>query len=143
MNPRVSHFMNTKLVYLREGERPELALRPVLDLGITAVPVLDEGHRPVGVVSIRDIVGHAEKGRPEVSAPALTISTDASLASAARQLAERNVHHLIVVDGLGRAVGMLSSLDVIRGLIGLAPKHPQAIESFEGTPKTTTSRDLP
>ncbi len=135
MNRTVQDFMNPKLVYLRDGDRPEVALQPILDFGITAVPVLDELHRPVGVVSLRDIVGRA--GRRE-SETVLTIRANASLASAASQLAEANVHHLVVVDGEARAVGILSALDVLRGLIGLDPKHPGAIEAF--APATSPTR---
>ena len=134
MNPRVSDFMNPKLVYLREGDRAEVALKPMLDFGISAVPVLDEGHRPVGVVSLRDLASQP-KGAARPTDQVLTIAADATLASAARELAHANVHHLIVIDAEGRAVGMISALDVIRGLIGLDSKHPEPIESFEGTPR--------
>ena len=40
--PLVGDYMNPRLVYLREGDRPEVALRPMLDFGIHAVPILDD-----------------------------------------------------------------------------------------------------
>ena len=48
-------IMNAKLLYIGQGDRLSLARRHILQFGVTAVPVLDETHRPVGVVSLRDL----------------------------------------------------------------------------------------
>lgn len=129
MTGTVRDYMNAKLVYLREGDRAETALRPILDFGITAVPVLDENHRPVGVVSLRDLV---DERKPEVRAttPVEKIESDASLKAAAQAMTDADVHHLVVVDAEGRASGMISALDVVRGLLGIAPRHPRSIEKL-------------
>ena len=112
----VSDFMSSEILYLDEGARLEHAKAAILDFGVTAVPVLDEEHRPVGVISLRDLV---RTGRPRMSSPARTIRQDAMLSHAAHMLAEENLHHVVVVDAMGRAVGMLSALDVLRALAGL------------------------
>ena len=129
MNTTVRDIMNPKLVYLHAGDRPELARTPILDLGITAVPVLDDDHKPLGVVSLRDL---ADPRRKEalVTTPAEKIAVDASVHSAALALTDADVHHLVVVDVDGRAVGMISALDVLRAMLGLAVKHPKTIEAF-------------
>jgi len=127
----VREIMNPTIVYLREGSRAAIALRPILEFGITAVPVLDEDEMPVGMVSLRDLVG-APDHRPEITRRVLSVREDATVEVAARQLAESGVHHLVVVDANGRAVGMLSALDVVRALAGLPPKHPAAITEFHG-----------
>ena len=119
----VSELMNRELLYIEEGVRVDLAKAQILDFGVTAVPVLDEEHRPVGVVSLRDLV-HGEHPR-RISSPARTIRADASLEQAARALAEQSLHHLVVVDVSGRAVGMLSALDILSALVGLPSTHPQ------------------
>jgi CBS-domain-containing membrane protein len=62
-----------------------------------------------------------------------SIGVDASIADAARALTDADVHHLVVVGHDGRAAGMLSSLDLVRALTGVAAKHPRAIEPFEGS----------
>lgn len=131
---RVREFMNPRLVYLREGGRPDIALQPILDFGITAVPVLDDEERPVGVVSVRDLIDARRDRR--MTTPVTTISADAPISLAAREIAESAVHHLVVVDAEGRAVGMISAIDVLRALIGLEPKHPLSIDSFECPPLT-------
>jgi CBS domain-containing protein len=131
MRSTVREFMNAKLVYLREGDRTEIAKKPILDFGITAVPVLDDSHRPVGIVSLRDLVDPPGREGAHVREPVVSIAVDAPIATAAQVLAETNVHHLVVVDIEGKAVGMISALDVLRALVGLAPKHPRRIETFD------------
>ena len=129
MNATVRDFMNTEIVYLREGARPDIALRPILDFGITAVPVLDDESRPVGVVSLRDLVAPDET-KPRVTEAVVSIRSDAPMSLAARVLVEAGTHHLVVVDEQGRACGMLSALDVVRALTGMPARHPAAIERF-------------
>jgi CBS domain-containing protein len=116
MMPVVRDFMTTNLVYVNDGTRPRLALHPILELGITVVPVLDAEHRPVGVISLRDIVENPT-ATEAANSPVIEIPVDASIDAAARRLADSHVHHLVVVDGDGRAVGMLSSLDVVRAFL--------------------------
>ncbi|HXX66852.1 MAG TPA: CBS domain-containing protein [Polyangiaceae bacterium] len=130
MSATVRDFMNPKIVYLREGTRPEVARRFIVRFGITAVPVIGPDERPVGVVSLRDLVDCAAT-ETRMSEPARTVGVDEPIDKAARALAEADLHHLVVVDRAGRAVGMLSALDVIRGLVGLEPKHPPAIGPFD------------
>jgi CBS-domain-containing membrane protein len=62
-----------------------------------------------------------------VTEPPLTIDADAFVSTAAVMLAETGYHHLVVVDREGCAIGILSALDVVRGLCGLTAKHPEPI----------------
>jgi CBS domain-containing protein len=140
MDAIVSHYMSPELVYLREGDRPEIAMRPILEFGTTAVPVLDEERRPVGVVSLRDLADERKEGQ-RVSTRVLTIGKDETIRVAARKLADNDARHLVVVDEAGRAVGMLSLLDVVRALLGMDPKHPAEIAQFgHGDPLKLASR---
>jgi len=129
MPKTVADIMNPKLLYIRAGDRVSLARRHIIDFGVTAVPVLDETHRPVGVVSLRDLTGD-EGERFEPSGNVATIKASASVDEGARALAEGDYHHLVVVDDDGVAVGMVSALDFLRALVGLAPRHPAKFESF-------------
>ena len=133
----VSQYMNPDLVYVRAGDRVEIALRFLLDFGLTTVPVLDEDHCPVGVVSLRDLVDH-KTPRPHLATDVKTITEGATIETAAQMLARDNIHHLIVVDGTGVAVGMLSSLDIVRALAGLPPHHPRSTQQFS----PHTDRDI-
>jgi CBS domain-containing protein len=121
--------MNPEIVYLRQGSRAAIALRPILDFGITALPVLDEDDHPVGVISLRDLVD-SKRATVQASRPPICVGVDATIEEGGRVLTEAGVHHLVVIDPGGRAVGVLSSLDVLRGLLGEASKHPSEIRSF-------------
>ena len=123
--PKTVHdIMNAKLLYIDAGDRPSLARRHILAFGVTAVPILDETHRPVGVVSLRDLQGEEVVSNPTVS----TVKNTDSIEDAARFLASTDHHHLVVVDAKGVAVGMVSAVDFLRALLGMAPRHPPAFD---------------
>jgi CBS domain-containing protein len=120
MPTSVRDHMNPKVLYLREGDHLELVLRPMLQFGVTAVPLLDGEHRPVGLVSLRDLF----PGEHHSPRPAFLLLDSTSVHKAARALGKASVHHAVVVDAAGRAVGMISALDLLRALVGLPADHP-------------------
>jgi CBS-domain-containing membrane protein len=122
----VRDIMNAKLLYIEEGQPLSFARKHILAFGVTAVPVLDETHRPTGVVSLRDL----DRAADEVVASnsCVTVKDTDGIDEAARKLAETDFHHLVVVDAKGIAVGMVSSVDFLRALLGLEPRHPKAFE---------------
>ncbi len=103
---------------------PDDAAAEALDylqmLNIHAAPVVDEAsHEPLGVISISDLTG--ELGPHQVqdlmSTPARVTILSAAVHEAAQQIAETGLHHLVVVDDGGSAVGFLSVVDVVRALL--------------------------
>jgi CBS domain-containing protein len=127
MASTVADIMNPKLLYIREGDRLSLARGQIVRFGVTAVPILDESHRPVGLVSLRDLASDHDC---VAAGPVVTVRSDATVEEAARDLARRNVHNLVVVDGDGIAVGMVSALDVVRALVGTPSCHPPQFAHF-------------
>jgi CBS domain-containing protein len=121
----VREIMNRELFGVRPEEKVEPTVEAILEFGITAVPVLDEERRPLGVVSLRDLVRPDKRAR-RMTSPAATIPERATISDAGKVLAAANVHHLVVVDKEGRATGLVSSLDIVRGLLGVPVKHPAA-----------------
>jgi CBS-domain-containing membrane protein len=128
MSSTVADIMNPKLLYIQEGDRLSLARAQILKFGVTAVPVLDYEHRPVGVVSLHDL--DREDQTVDVSSPAKTVRSHATLDEGARALVDHGVHHLVVVDDRGVAVGMVSALDFVRALVGAPPHHPAAFDRY-------------
>ena len=122
----VRDIMNAKLLYLDAGDRPSLARRHILAFGITAVPILDETHRPVGVVTLRDLQNDEARSSPTIT----TVKDTDSIEDAARFLASTDHHHLVVVDAKGIAVGMVSGVDFLRALLGMPPSHPKAFDEL-------------
>ncbi|MBX3188138.1 MAG: CBS domain-containing protein [Labilithrix sp.] len=122
----VGDIMNPKLLYIRDGDRVALARRQILEFGVTAVPILDETHRPVGIISLRDLErdGDVAEARGDVT----MVKASEPIEAAATKLAGTDFHHLVVVDDKGIAVGMVSAVDFVRALLGLPVRHPKAFD---------------
>jgi CBS-domain-containing membrane protein len=124
----VRDIMNPKLLYIRDGDRLSLARRHILSFGITAVPVLDDTHRPVAMVSLRDLDVEGDDVLPSTEVVTVRATDPADVA--ARKLAESDFHHFVVVDDDGVAVGMVSTVDFLRALLGMESRHPRSFEKF-------------
>ena len=97
------------------------------------------GGRPVGVVSLRDLL--RDDPPHHATSPAFSIVATTTVEAAARALAETDYHHLVVVDEKsGRAVGMISSVDLLRALLDMAPRHPGAFQRSEVVRNRPTQR---
>jgi CBS-domain-containing membrane protein len=106
---------------------------------VSALPVVDDRRHVLGVVSEADLLLKQEKpARPGIrllstlrrgrerakakatvaaalmSQPAITISTQATLTEAARRLHAAGVKRLPVVDAVGRLVGIVSRVDLLK-----------------------------
>lgn len=106
--------------------------------GINAVPVVDEGHKVIGIVTASDLLArvghvrpiprghrftnrsetyrkqHATTAKDLMTSPAITASPSTSIAEAARMLARYRVRGLPVIDRDGVLVGMVSRGDLIK-----------------------------
>lgn len=138
----VREVMNRELFTLRPDEGIDEALRFLAALGISGAPVVEEG-RPIGVVSFRDLLAdrRGDTVRDRMSTPVLTIEGDARIEAAARAIAERGVHRIVVVDPGGRAIGVASSLDLLRGMLGIPAAHPATFPHLDLTTGLTWSDD--
>ncbi|MET9346353.1 CBS domain-containing protein [Streptomyces termitum] len=90
------------------------------EFDITAVCVVDEENRPLGVVSETDLVRRHEAGSgPDtagalMSSPAVVAHPDWSVVRAARVMDRAGVKRLPVTGDDGRVVGVLSRSDLVR-----------------------------
>ena len=96
---------------------------------VHGLPVVDESGALVGVVSQTDMLRartsehlwaswRGLQVRHLMSAPALTVSADASLTEAATRMEENQVHRLVVVadDGVS-PIGIVSTSDLVRAMV--------------------------
>lgn len=82
--------------------------------------VLTQGQRPVGIVSDRDVAlalgaqGHAPEDAVQeiMTCPLTTMQHDAGVLQATRHMAENAIRRLVVVDQVGRLVGVVSMDDL-------------------------------
>jgi CBS domain-containing protein len=141
----VSEVMNAELFSLSPDEQSDVATKYLLDLGISAAPVLDEQRRVLGVTSLRDLLAFPLPGKVQerMTRRPLTIAPDATLEQAASLAVENGVHHLVVVDGEQRAVGFVSALDLMRGLLGLPGAHPPNFPHYDAESGVYFTDDTP
>ena len=129
----VKEIMNHELVALRPTDTVEEAIGRLVAMGVSGAPVVDLQGRPIGVVSFHDLVARA--GGPVVNyrmtAPAVVIERTATIEAAARELSERGIHRLVVVDDRGLVVGIVSALDCMRALCGIPTEHPASFPHYD------------
>ncbi|MFO7564168.1 MAG: CBS domain-containing protein [Enhygromyxa sp.] len=133
MSETVEHIMNHEVYTVRPSEPSGEVLGMILTLGITAAPVVDDDGVPLGLVSLRNLA-RASREEPvskHMTSPAATVTDKTSVEEAGREMGQLGYHHLVVVDELGKVAGFVSSLDVIRGLVGLPASHPPAFPHQE------------
>lgn len=133
MSDSVDSVMNHEVYTVRPHEPSGEVLGMILTLGITAAPVVDEHAVPLGLVSLRNL-SRARRDEPvskHMTTPAATVSRSVSVEQAGREMGQLGYHHLVVIDEQGGVCGFLSSLDVIRGLVGLPASHPPAFPHQE------------
>jgi CBS domain-containing protein len=137
--PTVASVMTSPVI----TANPEMPFKDVVNLltskGISAVPVVDEHGRPLGVVSEADALAkqefhggtnplpllsgprkrtrwHKAAGVTAVelmTAPVVTIEPDEPVAVAARRLAEKRLRRLFVVDPDGKVIGVVARHDIL------------------------------
>ncbi|MGW1892525.1 CBS domain-containing protein [Streptomyces sp. NPDC002004] len=135
----VSEVMTRNVVTARPDSSFKQIAQLFHDNDITAVPVVDDERRPVGVVSEADLLRKAAglpdpEGRPTVrglgpdemaragaetaeammSRPVVTARPGWSLVETARTMNRNTVKRLPVIDETGRLVGIVSRCDLLR-----------------------------
>ncbi|MFC9329254.1 CBS domain-containing protein [Kitasatospora sp. NPDC057015] len=122
---------------------PATGFRAIVELlhayGITAVPVVDDADRPVGIVSEADLLrtqsaqedptalqpppaggpdrAGAATAQQLMTSPAVCVAPGATVVAAARLMAGRHIKRLPVVDGEGRLVGLVSRGDLLKAFL--------------------------
>ncbi|MDF3292591.1 CBS domain-containing protein [Streptomyces silvisoli] len=138
LHRKIGDIMTTAVVRVRRDTGfKDIALR-LAEHDITAVPVVDDQDRPVGVVSEADLLrkqqsqpdpgGHlgeahlppAERAKAHaltaeglMTSPAVTARSQWSVVEAARTMARHHVKRLPVVDDGDRLVGIVSRADLL------------------------------
>jgi hypothetical protein len=141
----VNEIMNSELFGVRPHERAGDALGFIVALGITGAPVLDDAGRPVGMVSFRDLAGAPPTTtvNERMTRPAVVVRSKSSIEGAGRLMGEAGLHRLPVVDEGGKCVGVVSALDVVRGLLGMPAVHPAAFPHLDTELGVSWTDDIP
>jgi len=139
----VKEIMNTEVFTLRTDDLVTDALSFILALGIGGAPVIGHNGSVVGVVSMRDLLRDRSGDLvvDRMNTPPVTVSESTSIAEAGRLLGETGYHRLVVVNR-SRPVGIISTSDVIRGLLGMPAWHPDTFPHYDSDTGLTWTNDL-
>jgi CBS domain-containing protein len=137
MNSTVRDVMTTRVIAVREGASFKEMAAMLRSSRISAFPVIDDAGRVIGVVSEADLLvkeavqadgtsvlaalRHWREDDKEagisagdlMTAPAITIGPDSTVAEAARLMYDRRVKRLPVVSTAGQLMGIVSRVDVL------------------------------
>jgi CBS domain-containing protein len=137
----ISALMSTSVCCVREDVSVQALAAMLIEGGLSGVPVVDEGGKPIGVVSGANLVRHHYESGTASREPSSTVGdimTDvsftlnegASVSQAATAMALESIHCIPVVDRMGQVVGILSSLDVLYWLACETGYIVHAVRSF-------------
>jgi CBS domain-containing protein len=124
---RVGDVMSFNPVVIGPDEPLAEAERLIKTYRVSGLPVVEDG-LAIGVVSQTDL-GVARSSslisanwsrmrvRHVMTAPAATVHIGTSTEHAARLMLTRHIHRLVVIDDEDRAIGVVSSLDLLRTLV--------------------------
>jgi CBS domain-containing protein len=107
----VAEAMSSEILAVAAGASLGDVARTMARHGVHGVAV--EGAH-WGFVSDLDLVAAAAGSTVELPRPAVTVPVDATLVQAGREMGQHDVSHLLVTAAGGRAVGVVSALDVAR-----------------------------
>ncbi|UJR84156.1 HPP family protein [Sandaracinus amylolyticus] len=142
----VTRFMASPVITVPHDSALENVRWWLVDRGVGAIPVIDDGGALIGILSTTDALrelgdatstvdatprhararAHGELALSGITArDAMTpvvhaVTTGATMARTAQLMARERVHHVVVLDAHGALVGIVSSLDVARWAAAVA-----------------------
>ena len=113
----ITNIMSRPVTCVQRDARVDQVTKMMLRDHIGCVPVVDEAGRPIGMITKLDLVETTGRTATDIMMPlAMTLGDHATLAHAAKLMADEDVHHVPVVDSQRKLVGIVSTMDVVRWL---------------------------
>jgi len=124
---RVGNLMTIDPIVIEPEEMAAEAERLLKTYRVSGLPVV-AGGEVVGVISQSDLMtAHSSemiganwdrlRVRHLMSAPAVTVHAEATIADASHLMLSRHIHRLVVVDDDGAPVGVVTPLDLLRSIL--------------------------
>ena len=128
-NAPVAEVMPTRVIAVQPDITGTELINVLFERGVSGVPVVDEEARPIGVVSMADIIRWRYEGREEDAPPVdleevsvrelmtrtpVCILEGTPIVTAAALMVSHRVHRLPVVNPQGEVVGVVGTFDILR-----------------------------
>lgn len=133
--PRVADAMSGVVVVVDHDATAAEARNTLADTRVSGAPVV-KGESIVGVISQTDLL-RADDATPVtelMSEDVYAVRPNDAALVAARVMAEREIHRVIVVDDAGTLFGVVTALDALRALLPTIPGDELATTSIEPDP---------
>lgn len=114
----VAHVMSTKIVFASSDHTVDHVRELMVSKKIHALPVVGKNKKIIGIVTTADVARGLDETAPVrhiMSEMVITVDATDPASKAARLMRAHRIHHIVVTDE-GRAVGIVSSFDLL-GLI--------------------------
>jgi CBS domain-containing protein len=119
---RARDVMTSRVVTVRPQDPISTAVHKMTELGFSALPVVDEAYRLVGIISLLDVLRHREEGGADTSTVGAVMNPDvlwlrptASLGLLAHRLRTYGELRVMPIVERGVLVGVVTRSDVLRG----------------------------
>jgi diguanylate cyclase (GGDEF)-like protein/PAS domain S-box-containing protein len=122
LKKKLCEIISRDVVGVPPETRASEAIRTMRARNISSILVM-EAAKPLGIFTERNIVRHVAQGRNHfaakpiremMSSPVMSLEEDRALYEAYNTMVSSRIRHLVVVDGQGRAVGLLTQSDLVR-----------------------------
>lgn len=119
----VGQIMNKCTITADAYDTVYSAAKAMADEGLSFLIVCRQ-LQPLGVITERDIAGFAADGmdirntltKDVMTTPVITIGIDQPAFMAAEKMHEFDIRHLVVINGPGKVIGVVTQTDLVRGL---------------------------
>lgn len=156
-NQPVNDYMNTPVHFVGPSDDLNLVYSLLVELGISSVPVIEDGTSLVGVISMTDLIkvgrhragGHKDAALlvlpnaevyEHMSAVVVTVTADDPVSLAAQRMVEGRFHRVFVIDGT-KLVGVTSTRDIMLAVRDTGMKSP--VSSWMSSPAITIRAEEP
>ena len=116
MNVEISEIMSNPVMTATPHQTAGHLRQVMHEHRVSAMPVVNTDHEPVGIVTAADLIGDHAEGTPIstfMSSPVYTVPAYDGPHIAARIMRNHHIHHVVVTESK-RVVGMVSAYDLLR-----------------------------
>jgi CBS domain-containing protein len=119
-------IMTRELICARADLERSAVIDLMLNHRVGCIPVVDSLRRPIGVITKSDLLEQLEVDRQltfahtaeQLMTPvALSLDEHATIAHAAAMMMSEDTHHVLVVNGAGLLVGIVSAKDIVAWVV--------------------------